>query len=119
VTGAGGIGKTRLAVRLACDLVNECPDGVWLVDLAPLSTARISSRSFGCLTKNVHPQMSMVMAIPNRYGQQDRRFNPGSYASDVQPDSRKHRDFSIIRLVASRPGAWKMLFSLPGTATVV
>jgi predicted ATPase/DNA-binding winged helix-turn-helix (wHTH) protein len=37
LTGAGGIGKTRLAVRLACDLVNEFPDGVWLVDLAPLS----------------------------------------------------------------------------------
>ena len=37
LTGAGGVGKTRLAVRLASDLVNEFPDGVWLVDLAPLS----------------------------------------------------------------------------------
>jgi non-specific serine/threonine protein kinase len=37
LTGAGGVGKTRLAVRLACGLVNEFPDGVWLVDLAPLS----------------------------------------------------------------------------------
>jgi non-specific serine/threonine protein kinase len=37
LTGAGGVGKTRLAVRLARDLVNEFPDGVWLVDLAPLS----------------------------------------------------------------------------------
>ena len=37
LTGAGGVGKTRLAVRLAYELVNECPDGVWLVDLSPLS----------------------------------------------------------------------------------
>ena len=37
LTGAGGVGKTRLAVRLASGLVNEFPDGVWLVDLAPLS----------------------------------------------------------------------------------
>ena len=32
--GPGGIGKTRLAVRLACDLVPEFPDGAWLVELA-------------------------------------------------------------------------------------
>jgi predicted ATPase/DNA-binding winged helix-turn-helix (wHTH) protein len=37
LTGAGGVGKTRLAVRLASKLVAEFRDGVWLVDLAPLS----------------------------------------------------------------------------------
>ena len=37
LTGAGGVGKTRLAVRLASGLANEFPDGVWLIDLAPLS----------------------------------------------------------------------------------
>ena len=36
LTGAGGVGKTRLAMRLASDFVQEFPDGVWLVDLAPL-----------------------------------------------------------------------------------
>jgi hypothetical protein len=39
LTGAGGIGKTRLAVRLACDLVSEFSDGAWLVDLATLSVS--------------------------------------------------------------------------------
>jgi non-specific serine/threonine protein kinase len=37
LTGAGGVGKTRLALRLARHLLNEFRDGVWLVDLAPLS----------------------------------------------------------------------------------
>src|SRR5262245_33760621 len=37
LTGAGGVGKTRLAVRLARDLCGDFRDGVWLVDLAPLS----------------------------------------------------------------------------------
>jgi predicted ATPase len=37
LTAAGGCGKTRLAVEVASDLVGAYPDGVWLVDLAPLS----------------------------------------------------------------------------------
>jgi predicted ATPase/DNA-binding CsgD family transcriptional regulator len=32
--GPGGIGKTRLAVRLACEVVPGFPDGAWLVELA-------------------------------------------------------------------------------------
>ena len=36
VIGAGGIGKTRVAVQLGSDLLTECPDGVWLIDLAPI-----------------------------------------------------------------------------------
>ena len=40
LVGAGGVGKTRLALRLAASLVNEFPDGVWLVDLALALSAR-------------------------------------------------------------------------------
>jgi predicted ATPase/DNA-binding CsgD family transcriptional regulator len=36
-TGAGGSGKTRLAVELARGLIGLYPDGVWLVELAGLS----------------------------------------------------------------------------------
>jgi len=37
MVGTGGVGKTRLAVRLASDLVNQFADGVWLADLTALS----------------------------------------------------------------------------------
>ena len=37
LTGAGGSGKTRLALEVARDLLGAYPDGVWLVELAPLS----------------------------------------------------------------------------------
>jgi len=37
LTGAGGCGKTRLALKVARDLVGTYPDGVWLVELVPLS----------------------------------------------------------------------------------
>jgi len=41
LTGAGGCGKTRLAVEVARDLVGTYPNGVWLVGLAPLSEAEL------------------------------------------------------------------------------
>ncbi len=37
LTGAGGSGKTRLALEVARELVGSYPDGVWFTELAPLS----------------------------------------------------------------------------------
>ena len=37
LTGVGGVGKTRLAVQAAADLLPNFPGGVWLCELGPLS----------------------------------------------------------------------------------
>jgi predicted ATPase len=36
LTGIGGVGKTRLALRIASDVRTDFPDGVWLVELGEL-----------------------------------------------------------------------------------
>ena len=36
LTGVGGVGKTRLAVQVAAELVPDFGDGVWLAELAPV-----------------------------------------------------------------------------------
>ena len=37
LTGSGGTGKTRLGLQVAAELLEQFPDGVWFVELAPLS----------------------------------------------------------------------------------
>ncbi|MGB7875056.1 MAG: BTAD domain-containing putative transcriptional regulator, partial [Anaerolineales bacterium] len=59
LTGAGGSGKTRLAVHAATDLIDSCKDGVWWVELAPLSDATLVpsavAKAFGIDTRSDQP----------------------------------------------------------------
>ena len=41
LTGAGGCGKTRLAIQAASESLERFPDGAWWVELAPLADERL------------------------------------------------------------------------------
>ncbi|QUR69779.1 LuxR family transcriptional regulator [Mycobacterium spongiae] len=57
LTGAGGIGKTRLGAEVAVRIASEFCDGVWYVDLAPISDPAV-----------VAVAVARVVGLPDRPG---------------------------------------------------
>jgi predicted ATPase/DNA-binding SARP family transcriptional activator len=49
LTGSGGIGKTRLSLKVGQGLLNDYADGVWLVELASLNDARRVAQTMAAL----------------------------------------------------------------------
>ena len=49
LVGAGGSGKTRLALQLGADLQQHFPDGVWLAELAPLAKPELLGETVAAL----------------------------------------------------------------------
>jgi transcriptional regulator with XRE-family HTH domain len=47
ITGSGGCGKTRLALEVSNDLVGSFGDGVWVIDLAPLTDGALCGAEAG------------------------------------------------------------------------
>jgi predicted ATPase/class 3 adenylate cyclase/DNA-binding CsgD family transcriptional regulator len=45
IAGPGGIGKSRLALQVAADVLDGTGDGVWLVDLAPVAEPELVART--------------------------------------------------------------------------
>jgi len=41
LSGIGGLGKTRLSLQVAADVLSDYPDGVWFVELAPITDERL------------------------------------------------------------------------------
>ncbi len=64
ITGEGGSGKTRLALQVAAELLEDYPDGVWLVELAPiLDPALIAQSIAASLGIREQPGMDLVESI--------------------------------------------------------
>ena len=69
LTGTGGCGKTRLALEVARDLVGTYQDGVWLVELAPLSEgALVPQVMAGALGVHEQPGHSLVESLLDALG---------------------------------------------------
>ena len=64
LTGSGGCGKTRLAVQAAAGLADRWPDGVWWVDLAPVTDpARVAELAAATTKVMVEPVGGPLRAL--------------------------------------------------------
>jgi predicted ATPase/DNA-binding CsgD family transcriptional regulator len=57
LAGSGGVGKTRLALKVAGDVVDQYRDGVWLVELAPLADTALVPKA-----------VALALGVPEQTG---------------------------------------------------
>jgi predicted ATPase/class 3 adenylate cyclase len=76
LTGAGGVGKTRLALQVAAELLDGSGEGVWMVELAPLADAEL-----------VPQEVASVLGV---------REQPGRPAQDTLVDAIADRHLLIV-----------------------
>ena len=61
LVGSGGVGKTRLSLHVAADLIDSFHDGVWFVELAPLNQGEyIATTVASALGITLPPQGDLV-----------------------------------------------------------
>lgn len=69
LTGSGGCGKTRLALQVAADSLDEFWRGVWFVDLAPVTDSTLVSQAVAsALHVKEQPNRSVLAALVDYIG---------------------------------------------------
>jgi predicted ATPase/DNA-binding CsgD family transcriptional regulator len=71
LTGFAGVGKTRLALEVASRTLSAFPNGVWFVDLAPLSDPQLLPATVGSVVRinewpGQSPTDSLIEALQGR-----------------------------------------------------
>jgi predicted ATPase len=65
LTGAGGVGKTRISLKVGGQVLDEYGDGVWLAELAPLSDPELVAQTvaavFGIVTQSTRSHIELLM----------------------------------------------------------
>jgi predicted ATPase/class 3 adenylate cyclase len=73
LTGAGGCGKSRLAVQAAAHLADHWPDGVWWIDLGPVSDpALVAALTSSAMRLPIEPAAGPLRTLQSRL--RDRRL---------------------------------------------
>ena len=72
LTGSGGVGKTRAALQIAANLLDGFGDGVWLIELAPISSGEHVASTVALavgftLPASSDPAESLVRALRNKH----------------------------------------------------
>ena len=67
LTGAGGAGKTRLALQVASEVVEHFSDGVWLVELGPLFDAALVPSTVAATLGVVEQAEEPILTTLKRY----------------------------------------------------
>ena len=70
VSGAGGVGKTRLALQVGADLIDRYERGVWFADLSPISdgglTPSVIAQALDASQSGDSIESSLLQALKNR-----------------------------------------------------
>ena len=71
LTGSGGVGKTRLALEVAADLLEHYPGGVWFVELAGVAdedsvAPAVLSAFGGHQVAGLHPLEQLAATLPDQ-----------------------------------------------------
>lgn len=62
--GMGGLGKTRLALRVAAEEIHRYPDGVWFLDLSPLrDSALVAAEAAQVMGVQAEPGRAMLQSV--------------------------------------------------------
>ena len=110
LSGIGGLGKTRLSLQIAADVVSEYPDGVWFVEFAPIADERLVPQAvasalgvkeeagqpvIGALVKHVHDR-NLLLVLDNcehlvhACAELAKRLLQGSAGVKILASSREH-----------------------------
>jgi predicted ATPase/class 3 adenylate cyclase/DNA-binding CsgD family transcriptional regulator len=72
IAGPGGIGKSRLALQVAADVLDGTGDGVWLVELAPVAEPELVTRTAAAaLRVSEAPGQPMLRTLIDAIGDRD------------------------------------------------
>jgi predicted ATPase/class 3 adenylate cyclase len=64
IMGSGGCGKTRLSLQVAAQVLEQFPDGVWFIELAPLTDPNLVPQVVGhTLAIREEPGKTMIQSL--------------------------------------------------------